>query len=162
MVTGLCGALGAHRAGAILLYREVVDDAGVLRCDDALLARLGRALPGAALVRACTAGRVVTTAAERAALAARFDAGAVDMEATHLARALAARAIPFAMVRVASDDASRDLPPIGDAIDTGGSLHAGRLAVAFARSPRAALEFVRGVVGALRALRALVASLSAA
>ena len=56
------------------------------------------------------------------------------------------------MVRVVSDDAARDLPDIGDAIDAQGRVRPGRVALAFARAPRDAFAFVRGVRRALAAL----------
>ncbi len=76
------------------------------------------------------------------------------MEGTHLAAELAARGVRFAMVRVVSDDASRDLPPIEDAIDAQGRVRPLALALAFVRAPRAAFAFVRDVRRALNVLTA--------
>ncbi len=162
VVTGLCGGLGDVHAGEVAVYRDVADDAGMLGCDERLSAALERALPQARSVSGWTAARIVTSRAARAELAARSGAGVVDMEGTHLARALAARAIPFAMVRVVSDDASRDLPPLDDALGDDGRLRAGRVALAFVRRPRAALAFVRGVRRALAVQRAVVRAISPA
>jgi nucleoside phosphorylase len=120
--------------------------------DRPLVDALAAALPSALIVNACTAERVVTAAAARTTIARRFDADVVDMEGTHLATALDALQVRFAMVRVVSDDASRDLPPIGGAIDSEGRVRPAAIALAFARAPRAAFAFVRNVRRALATL----------
>jgi nucleoside phosphorylase len=160
IVVGLCGALRAHRVGETVIYRELADDVGRISTDAAALKTVRARLPGAALVAAATADHVVTRAAERLALAEHFAADVVDMEGTHLARAFAERGIPYAMVRVVSDDASADLPPIEDAIAPDGSLRPLRLAGAFVRDPAAAARFIRDVQRALAALRATAAALT--
>lgn len=161
-MTGLCGALRELRAGDVVVYRDVRDDSlDATACDATLTDSLTRALPHARTVRALTVPRVVTTRGSREELAARFDADVVDMEGAHVARALRARQIPFAMLRVVSDDASRDLPPLEDAIGAGG-VRPLRVAAAFVRRPVAALAFVRGVRRALRALRETMRAFSAA
>jgi hypothetical protein len=152
VVLGLCGALRGLRTGDVAVYERVADETRALVLDPALAAALSGALHGASIVSACTAERIVTTVSVRTALAARFDADVVDMEGTHLAVALRARGVPFAMVRVVSDDASRDLPAIGDAIDAEGRIRPLRIAVAFARAPRTAFAFVQGVRRALATL----------
>jgi nucleoside phosphorylase len=103
---------------------------------------------------------VVTTRAERAALASRYDAGVVDMEGTHLAAALAARGVRFAMIRIVSDDESRDLPALERAIRADGSIDVVRIATAFVRSPRAAYAFVRNVRHALGRLTEITRALA--
>ena len=152
IVLGLCGALRTLRAGDVAIYGRVVDAARTVPLDARLIGALTAALPGAAVVSACTTKRVVTVAAARTVLAQRFDADVVDMEAMHLADALTARGVAFAMVRVVSDDAARDLPPIDGAIDAEGRLRPLHVALAFARAPRAAFAFVRDVRRALAAL----------
>jgi nucleoside phosphorylase len=152
IVLGLCGALRTLRAGDVAIYGRVVGAARTVPLDARLIGALTAALPGAAVVSACTAKRVVTIAAARTVLAQRFEADVVDMEATHLADALTARRVAFAMVRVVSDDAARDLPPIDGAIDAAGRVQPLLIALAFARAPRAAVAFVRDVRRALAAL----------
>jgi adenosylhomocysteine nucleosidase len=161
VVVGLCGSLRELRAGDVVVYRSIADAARTIELDTVRAAALAGALPGAHLVDAFTSDRVVTQRRERAQLALHYDADVVDMEGTHLAAALAARGVPFAMVRVVSDDAQRDLPPIGDAIDADGKLRPLRIALAFARAPGAAFAFVRDVRGALAVLT-VVAAASAA
>ncbi len=161
VVLGLCGALRGLRAGDVVIYGRIVDGERTFALDTQLIGELREALPGAAVVRACTADRVVTTVAARAVLAQRFDADVVDMEAAHVASALAARGVRCAMVRVVSDDASRDLPPLGDAIDATGRVRPLRVALAFARSPRAAFAFVRDVRRALATLAGIARTIAA-
>lgn len=161
VVLGLCGALRNRRVGDVVVYASVRDAHGTYACrplpDDA--APRGTEVR---VVRACTADHVVTTVAERGALAARYDADVVDMEGTYVAAALAQRGIPFTMMRVVSDDARRDLPALEGAIRADGRLAVLRVAAAFARDPRGAAAFVRDARAALRTLTALAAAISAA
>jgi nucleoside phosphorylase len=152
IVTGLCGALAALLPQTVVVYEAVVDDERWFSCD----ASPAALLPGAHRVVGYTAGRVVTAAAQKRAYALRTGAGVVDMEGAPLAAALAARGIRFAMVRVVSDDARHDLPAIGDAIRPDGSLHAARVALAFARRPVSAARFVRDSLRALASLERTV------
>ncbi|HEY0393142.1 MAG TPA: hypothetical protein VGD01_01480 [Candidatus Elarobacter sp.] len=152
VVMGLCGGLWRLKAGEVAIYGRVVDAAQTIELDPRLVDELTGALPRAVVVNACTTRRVITTVDARTALAQRFNADVVDMEGTHLAAALGARGVRFAMVRVVSDDAGRNLPPIDDAIDAQGRMQPMPVALAFARAPLAALAFVRDVRGALGTL----------
>jgi nucleoside phosphorylase len=148
IVAGLCGALQPLPTQAVVVYDAAVDGERWFSCD----ASLAASLSGAQRVVGYTSATVVTSAQEKRALAMRTGAHVVDMEGTPLAAALAARGLRFAIVRVVSDDAQHDLPPIDTAIDASGTLRPGRLALAFARAPLAAGRFVRESLGALRAL----------
>ncbi len=161
LVTGVCGGLWRLRAGDVAIYGRVRDAATSIDLDPALVDELSAALPNAIVANACTTRRVVTRVDARTALAQRYNADVVDMEGTHLAAALAAQGARYAMVRVVSDDAARDLPAIGDAINADGRIQALPIAIAFARAPLAALSFVRNVGGALGVLTDVVRALSA-
>jgi nucleoside phosphorylase len=152
VVLGLCGALRGLRAGAVVLYRDAVDEHGRFTFDGELVRALHATLPAATLVSACTVDHVVTRATERAALAAAYSADVVDMETTHVARALTLRGRPALAVRVCSDDPTYDLPPIERAIDAAGAIRPLRLTRAFASNPVAATRFVRDVRRALAVL----------
>ena len=158
IVLGLCGALRDLRAGDVAVYQSVGDGTQRVGLDAVLAAALTAHVPGAVLSDAYTADHVVTSVHERGELARRYAAGVVDMEGTALAAALASRGVRFAMIRVVSDDASRDLPALGAAIRPDGTLDAVRVALAFVRRPRAALAFVRDVQRALRSLTAVARS----
>jgi hypothetical protein len=82
------------------------------------------------------------------------------MEAASIARALHARGIRVAMVRVVSDDAGGDLPDLRDIYDANGALRPLALAVALARTPRLSLRFIRNAMRALAALRRTATRLS--
>jgi hypothetical protein len=152
VVLGLCGALTDARVGDVVVYDRLCDESGSTLLDGDAIAAVARVLPDARAVAACTADRVIATAAERVALATRLHADVVDMEAAHVARALVQAGLRFAMVRVVSDDPRRDLPPIADAIAPDGSIRPLILAAAFARAPAAAARFVRDVQASLRVL----------
>jgi hypothetical protein len=160
VVLGLCGALRDLRAGACVIYRDAVDKVGRYTFDAELIAQLHTALPAATLVHACTIDHVVTRATERIALAAAYGADVVDMESTHLVRALAQRGTAVLVVRVVSDDVAFDLPPIEDAFDSAGNIRPLHLARAFAASPRAALRFIGKARRALAILGTTAVSLS--
>ncbi|MBV8299722.1 MAG: hypothetical protein JO083_09300 [Candidatus Eremiobacteraeota bacterium] len=157
---GLCGALWRMKAGDVAIYGRVVDATSSFELEPSLVDELSGALPGAKVVNACTTRRVVTAVDARTVLAQRFNADVVDMEGTHLAAALAARGARFAIVRVVSDDASRNLPPIEDAIDSDGRLQPWPIALAFARAPLAALAFVRNTRAAMDVLTAVARAVS--
>jgi len=161
VVTGLCGSLTAARVGDVVVYTRVVGADGVEELDSAGVVRLLGAIAPARPVVAGMADRVVTTATERRAFAARTGADVVDMEGLVLARALRERGLPFAMVRVVSDDPSADLPPIEHALDASGAIRPLELARAFARKPFAAARFVRDVQASLRVLGSTAAVLAA-
>jgi hypothetical protein len=162
VVVGVCGSLSAARVGDVVVYTRVVDASGseAIAPDD--VAAAAALVPQARPVVACMTDRIVTRAADRVTLAARFGADVVDMEGVHLARALRARGLRFAMVRVVSDDPRFDLPAIEDALAPGGGIRPLVLAAAFARAPLAAVRFVRDVQASLRVLGSVGAALGAA
>ncbi|HEX3549468.1 MAG TPA: hypothetical protein VHT53_03795 [Candidatus Elarobacter sp.] len=160
LVTGVCGGLWRLKAGDVAIYARVRDAATSIDLDPAIVDSLTAALPDAMVANACTTRRVVTRVEARTALAQRYNADVVDMEGTHLASALGAQGVRFGMVRVVSDDAARDLPPIDGAIDADGRVQPLPIALAFARAPLAAFSFVRNVGGALAALTEVVRAVS--
>ncbi len=161
VLVGLCGSLTAARVGDVVVYTSVVDATGSEALDPATIARVTAALPHARTAVACMTDRVVTKAVDRVALAAHFGAGVVDMEGVHVARALRARGIAFAMVRVVSDDPLADLPPIEDALAPDGAIRPLTLAAAAVRAPLAFARFVRDVQASLRVLSSTAATLAA-
>jgi uridine phosphorylase len=152
---GLCGALRRFAVGTTVVYNSACDFDGAVDARPTSIA-------GAISVRGFTSPRIVTTTVERAELAARYDADVVDMEGTHVARALASRGFGCAMVRVVSDGSDAELPPIANAIDAEGTLQPLVLAAAFAREPVAAVRFIGDVRQALRVLSDVAAQLTSA
>jgi hypothetical protein len=160
IVLGLCGALRDRRAGEVVVYRELAGSAARMSLDEPLVDAALAALPAAFAVRGCTSDHVVTRAAERARIAARFAADVVDMESDALAAAFSAQQVRFAIVRVVSDDATRDLPALEHAIGPDGTLRPLRIAAAFLRDPRGAAAFARDAGRALRTLTVVATALS--
>lgn len=149
IVLGLCGALRERTVGDVVLYREVAGASATVLPDPRLADALAAALPHAHAVRACGADHVVTRRAEREQYADRFAADVVDMECAGLAEVLAKQHVRFAMVRVVSDDARRDLPALDGVIRADGRLDTVRLLTAFVRDPRSAFAFARDAQRAL-------------
>ena len=54
---------------------------------------------------------VISTVGEKASIAQKYDAGAVDMESHAVARAALEKGIPFSVVRAVADGAHQALPP---------------------------------------------------
>jgi len=162
VVVGLCGSLTAARVGDVVVYTRIAGAGGAIDLDADDVGRVRAVLAPARPVVACMTDHVVTKAAERATLAAHFGADVVDMEALHVARALQARGIRHAMVRVVSDDPSADLPPIEQALDPSGAIRPLALASAFVRAPVAFARFVRDVQTSLGVLASLGSALAAA
>jgi hypothetical protein len=160
VVLGLCGALRDLRTGDCAIFRDVTDESGRYTFDDELVQATHARLPSAKLVHGCTVDHVVTRATERAALAAAYNADAVDMEGAHVARALAARGRASLIVRVASDDPSFDLPPIENAFGSDGAIRPLHLALAFARNPQAAVRFINDVRRSLSMLSGVARALA--
>jgi hypothetical protein len=160
VVMGLCGALRGLRTGDIAIFTDVTDETGRYTFDAELVRVMSATLPSAKLVHGCTVNHVVTRATERAALAAAYGAEAVDMEGTHLARALASRGRASLIVRIASDDPTFDLPPIEEAFTPEGKIRLLQLAMAFAAQPRAAIRFITDARRALHTLGTVAATIA--
>jgi hypothetical protein len=145
ILLGLCGALGLLAVGTVVVCESVTDDVGMVV--------LGK-IPAlkAQRVRAVTAPNIVTQASAKRALAYRSGADVVEMEGTHVARALARRGFSCAMVRVVSDGSDTDLPPLEGAFDGDGNIRPAAVAIALASDPIAAARFVSDVRRALRSL----------
>jgi len=151
---GLCGFLRPGlRAGEPVIYDACVDVAGEATAPDAALTAFLRLHLRARAVRGLTVDRIVVRAAEKAALAERYDASAVDMETAPLIRALQAAGVACAAVRVGSDGAAGDLPDLAACVRPDGALDARKVATAMLDDPRAAGRLVGG---SLRGLRTLV------
>lgn len=145
VLLGLCGALAPFPVGTVVVCEIVGDEAGSVTLEDVPAVAAPR-------VRAFTAHDIVTRADAKRALALRWGADVVDMEGIHVARVLALRNLRCAMVRVVSDAADVDLPPLEHVYDGEGNLRPASVALALARDPRAAARFVADVRVALRAL----------
>jgi len=112
---GLAGALAPNlRPGQLILPEAIITPSGI-RADvmpswhQAALGLLGELMPITnALAASDTA---IALVADKAALAQRSGAVAVDMESHHLAVAAKDAGLPFLVIRVIADTATQVLPP---------------------------------------------------
>ncbi len=107
---GMAGALVEGLAIGDWIVGDRVTGAIDRACDAGWSAALAAALPRARVGALRADGRMVSTVAEKRALAVG-GAIAVDMESHVAARVAAARGLPFVIVRCISDPADRALPP---------------------------------------------------
>lgn len=152
---GLCGALhddlrigdwvvGTRLAGAV-----------DMPCDPAWARALAARLPGARLGGFFADGRMIDTVAEKRALGVAHDALAVDMESHVAARVAARHGLPFAIVRIVSDEAGHLLPhAITVCMRLDGSLHIAEMLKSLAADPgqigdvaKTMTQFARGFRG---------------
>ena len=153
ILLGLCGALGSLAVGTVVVCESVTDDVGMCVLSKVPVLKVQR-------VRAVTTPNIVTKASAKRALAFRSGADVVEMEGTHVARALVRRGLSCAMVRVVSDGSDTDLPPLEGAFDGDGNIRPAAVAIALASDPIAAARFVSEVRRALRSLGEVARTLS--
>jgi len=140
---GFSGALREDlRVGDIIVATEVIGPDGIAHAvswpsDGAAWAvghRRGRLL---------TVDRLIADPAEKRALALRHDALAVDMETATVGGRCSELGIPFACIRVISDDAHSALSPELDYFVSNGRVSLPRLAGSLLLRPRLAAELWR-------------------
>lgn len=103
LYAGFAGALQATmRVGDVILAHEVLDMAGSVWCATAPTASSAAAHVG----RLLTASRFIGEPAEKLALGLKHRALAVDMESAAFAQRCTERSVPWACLRVVSDDVS--------------------------------------------------------
>lgn len=154
---GLAGALDPSLSpGDWVVATEVEGDGGAWPTDPCWTKALEEGLKARAGGRILGSDAMLVRAKDKRAAHARSGALAVDME-SHLAAQAAARfAVPFAAIRVISDDAQRDLPPaVQVGMNPDGSMALGPVLLALARDPRQLPALIRTGRDAERAFRAL-------
>jgi nucleoside phosphorylase len=142
---GFAGSLTAERrVGDVMLATEVVDAEG-----GCWPAPWPGELPGGEWRpplhrgRLLTVPRLVGAAADKAALGAKHQAVAVDMESAVVARRCAGAGVPFGCLRVISDDVRTSLSPKLLEVLAGGRVSVWRLLAALFGSPGLAGELWR-------------------
>ena len=150
---GLAGALVPEiREGAVLTATRVVgEDGSVLWEGEAVQ------VPGATPAVLCGAGRVVDAPSDRAELARRSGAVAVDMESA----ALAASGRLAGAIRAVSDSPSRPVGRLARASKPDGSVAWGAVVAALITEPRTAVRASRAARRALAALERAAAAVAA-
>jgi adenosylhomocysteine nucleosidase len=114
------------------------------------------------LPHACTGaihadGTMIATVAEKRALHAATGAIAADMESHIAARVAARHNLPFAIIRVISDAADRDLPrAVQVGMTSDGGMAPGAVILDLLRDPRQLPALIRVAIDAERAFRSLL------
>ncbi|WP_404710781.1 hypothetical protein [Sphingomonas sp. MMS24-J13] len=126
-----------------------------IETDAAWRAALHRRLPKARIGAFFADGRMIDTVAEKRALGIRHDALAVDMESHVAAKVARALDIPFAIVRIVSDEVGHLLPhAITVSMRPDGGLHTAAMVKSLAGNPgqigdvtKTMANFMRGFAG---------------
>jgi adenosylhomocysteine nucleosidase len=139
---GFSGALQPEqRVGDLVLATEIVDPCGGFwRADDRLQLRLEAAVWRGRLL---TVTRLVADPEEKQRLGREYQALAVDMETATIARLCRQHDIPFACLRVISDDWNTPLSPHLVELLDGGRVSIPRLIGAILRHPRIVFDMSR-------------------
>jgi adenosylhomocysteine nucleosidase len=138
---GLCGGLDpALRTGDVVIGTQVMAGGASVVADESvareLAGRLGAAGEHVTLGAVAAVDAPILTRAAKDALWKATMAVGVDMESQIAARFATDHNAPFAILRVVSDPADRDLPPIVvRAVRSDGSIDLGAVASALVRSP---------------------------
>jgi hopanoid-associated phosphorylase len=158
---GLCGGLDpALRSGDVVIGAQVLCGGADVRTDESvarqLAARLAAAGERVRLGAVAGVDAPVLTRAAKARLRQATGAVAVDMESGIAARFAADRNVPLAILRVVSDPAERDLPPlVARAVRPDGSVDLGAVTLGVILSPAQA----PGLIAAARDSAAAFAAL---
>ena len=138
---GFAGALNPElKRNDLVAPRTVIEGSGdTVEIDEALVARLPDAVrPGRLLL----VDRVITATAEKAALRTAHQADLIDMETFAVAVVARDLGVPFASLRVVSDDAQTELPAeIGRLLNTSGSYRVGAAMRALWSRPSSLKDF---------------------
>jgi adenosylhomocysteine nucleosidase len=109
---GICAGLAPGlTAGTCLAGREVVHAGTTYAADPDWTARIAKAIGALEPVTIAGVDRPLTSLAEKRALHAASGAVAADMESQIVAQLAARQGLPFAVLRVVADPATRDIPP---------------------------------------------------
>ena len=109
---GVAGGLSPLlKVGEAVIADQVISGGEQWRCSERWRVALAAKLAGAHQGPIAASTAILENAKEKAALFAATGALAVDMESAVAARFAAARKLPFAVLRVISDDARHVLPP---------------------------------------------------
>lgn len=159
LLLGLCGSLQAELGiGDIVVYESCLNfkTQSLKLCDVKLTQMLAESLgEKAARVTGLMCDRVISTAAQKRAIARDYKAEVVDMEGFAVLDALSAIGASVAMLRVVSDDCYGDIPDLSTAISTDGKLKPLSLTFSFLKQPLAAQRLIRGSLKGLNVLENL-------
>ncbi|MGO9771562.1 MAG: phosphorylase [Roseiarcus sp.] len=158
---GLCGGLDpAVRSGDVVIGARVLSGGAEFIADESvarqLAARLAAAGERVRLGAVAGVDAPVLTRAAKARLRQATGAVAVDMESGIAARFAADRNVPLAILRVVSDPAERDLPPlVARAVRPDGSVDLGAVTLGVILSPAQAPALIAAARDSAAAFAAL-------
>jgi len=134
---GLGGGLSPLlKVGDAVIADRIIASAEIFCCNDTWRVALAARLPHAHQGALSASDIILDTADAKAALFAASGALAVDMESHVAARFAAARQLPFAALRIISDDAAHVLPPAAlVAMKPDGGIALGRILGSLLRHP---------------------------
>ena len=161
---GLGGGLSPLlKAGAVVVGEAISFDgplgqgSKVWPCDTGWRVRLMARIAGAHQGVVAASDVILADPQTKAALHARTGALAVDMESHIAARFAAARGLPFAALRVISDDARHVLPPAAlVAMKPDGGIALGRVLWSLAKNPAQLPALIRTGRGSSKAFKELL------
>jgi hopanoid-associated phosphorylase len=142
---GLAGGLSPLlKFGEAVIADQVISGSEQWRCDERWRVALAAKLSAAHQGPIAASSTILENAENKAALFAATGALAVDMESAVAARFAAARELPFAVLRVISDDARHVLPPaVLVAMKPDGGIAIGRVLGSLLRHPLQTPNLIR-------------------
>jgi len=155
---GLAGALSPLlKVGEVVIADQVIQGRETWRCSDpwriALVAKLAKAHQGPV----AASDTILENAKAKAALYDDTGALAVDMESAIAGRFAATRNLPFAVLRVISDDAGHVLPPAAlVAMKPDGGIALGRVLGSLLRHPLQVPRLIRTARASKKAFKQLL------
>ncbi len=153
---GICAGLAPGlSAGLCLAGREVVHAGTTYAADPAWTKRIAKAI-GAEPVTIAGVDRPLTSLSEKRARHAKSSAVAADMESQIVAQLAARHGLPFAVLRVVADPATRDIPSAAlAAMGSDGGFDIAGLLAALSRDPAQLTALVRLAGDTARAMAGL-------
>jgi adenosylhomocysteine nucleosidase len=155
---GLGGGLSPLlKVGEVVIGDQVIAGSDSFRCDERWRVALAAKLPQAHQGPVAASEVILENRDDKAALYAKTGALAVDMESAVAARFAQARHLPFAALRVISDDAGHVLPPAAlVAMKPDGGIALGRVLGSLLRHPWQVPALVRTARTSNKAFRELL------
>jgi hopanoid-associated phosphorylase len=155
---GLAGALSPLlKVGETVIADQVLSSADHWRCDEHWRVSLAAKLTQAHQGPIAASDTILENAERKAALYAATGAMAVDMESAVAARFAKGRQLPFAVLRVISDDAAHVLPPAAlVAMKPDGGVAIGRVLASLLHHPLQVPQLIRTARTSSKAFKELL------
>lgn len=155
---GLAGALSPLlKVGEAVIADQVMTGTEHFRCDEHWRVSLAAKLMQAHQGPVAASDTILENSASKAAVYATTGALAVDMESAVAARFARARKLPFAVLRIISDDARHVLPPAAlVAMKPDGGIALGRVLASLLRHPLQVPALIHTARTSNRAFRELL------